>query len=113
MRSWRKNSKGEVRGENERIDRKTALRILTRGGAAYVLKEKELGSLEPGKWADLVVLDNNPMDPSIPDDKLSEIQVLMTVAGGKVVYDRATFVPPPADVRRAKDGMAFIDNETE
>ncbi|MCZ6750998.1 MAG: amidohydrolase family protein [Acidobacteria bacterium] len=109
----RKNSSGQVRGANERIDRKTALRILTRGGAAYVLREKELGSLEAEKWADLVVLDKNPLDPSIPDDKLSEIQVLMTVVGGRVVYDRATFVPPREDVRLAKDGMAIIDNETE
>jgi len=35
------------------------------------------------------------------------------VVGGKVVYDRATFVPPREDVRLAKDGMAIIDNETE
>jgi len=109
----RKTKSGEVRGGHERIDRKTALRILTRGGAAYVMKEKELGSIEAGKWADLVLLDRNPLDDSIPDEQLSEIQVLMTLAGGKVVYDRATFVPPAIDVRLGKDGMAHIDNETE
>ena len=108
-----KDERGELIGTDESVDRKTALRILTRNGAVYVMKEKELGSLEAGKWADLVVLDKNPLDPAIPDDKLSEIQVLMTVAGGKVIYDRATFVPPPVDVRLAKDGMPIIDNETE
>ena len=109
----RKDNKGEVRGAQERVDRKTALRILTQGGAVNVLRERELGSLEPGKWADLVVLDRNPLDPSMPDEKLSEIKVLMTVVGGQVVYDAETFTPPPADVRRAKDGEQFIDNETE
>ena len=106
----RKNKEGEVRAPSQRVDRKTALQILTRNGARAVLREDELGSIEPGKWADLVVLDNNPLDPSIPDDAISEIQVLMTVLGGEVVYDRATYVLPPADVRRARgEGVPFID----
>ena len=68
---------------------------------------------ELGKWADLVMLDKNPLDPSIPDEALSEIRVLMTLVGGKVVYDAETFTPPPPDVRRAKDREEFIDNTTE
>ncbi len=42
--------------------------------------------MEPGKIADLAVLDRNPLDPSIPDDDLSEIKFVATLIGGKLVY---------------------------
>jgi predicted amidohydrolase YtcJ len=110
----RKDKQGIVRAPRERVDRKAALRILTRGGASYALKEKELGSLEPGKLADLIVIDTNPLDTSaVAEDDLSKIQVLMTMVGGAVVYDAATFKPPAEDVRMARDGRSSIDNETE
>ncbi|MDA2935546.1 amidohydrolase family protein [Acidobacteria bacterium AH-259-D05] len=82
----RKIKDGRVFGPRERIDRSTALLMMTRWGADYVLREKELGSLEPGKLADLVVLDKNPLDRSIPDEALSDIKVLSTIIGGEVVY---------------------------
>ncbi len=82
----RKTHDGRVWGPREKIDRNTALRMMTRWGAEYVMREKEIGSIEPGKLADLVVLDKNPLDPGIPDEELSEIKVLMTVIGGKVAY---------------------------
>ncbi len=34
----------------------------------------------------MIVLDKNPLDPNIPDEDLSEIQVLNTLIGGEVVY---------------------------
>ena len=77
---------GRVWGPREKIDRKTALLMLTRWGAEYVLRENEIGSLEVGKLADLVVLDKNPLDSAIPDEELSEIKVLMTIIGGAVAY---------------------------
>ena len=78
-----------IRGAREAVDRLTALRILTINGAKYVLKEDVLGSIEPGKWADLVVLDRNPLDPAVPDDELENIQVLQTIVEGEVIYDGA------------------------
>jgi predicted amidohydrolase YtcJ len=83
----RKSGTGPQRGLKHAVDRKTALRIMTRWGAEYVLREDRIGSLEPGKLADLVVLDRNPLDPSIPDDQLGDIDVMMTIVGGNVVYD--------------------------
>ena len=83
----RRTRDGRVFGPRERIDRSTALLMMTRGGAEYVLRERELGSLEPGKLADLVILDKNPLDPDIPDDDLSEIKVMTTMIGGRVAYD--------------------------
>jgi predicted amidohydrolase YtcJ len=81
----RKTKSGRVYGEREKIDRATTLLMMTRWGAEYVLREGELGSLEKGKIADLAVLDQNPLDPNIPDDELSEIKFVATFIGGKLV----------------------------
>ncbi len=77
---------GQVFGARERIDRAQGLLMMTRWGAEYVLREDVLGSLEPGKFADLVVLDKNPLDRSVRDSDLSEIKVLATIIGGEVAY---------------------------
>ena len=82
----RKNKEGKVYGAREKLDRSTALLMMTRWGAEYVMREKEIGSLEVGKLADLVVLDKNPLDASVPDEALSQIRVLQTIIGGKVAY---------------------------
>jgi hypothetical protein len=82
----RKTRDGRVFGPRERIDRSTGLLMMTRWGSEYVMAEDKLGSIEPGKLADLVVLDRNPLDRSIPDEDLSEIQVLTTLIGGTVMY---------------------------
>ena len=82
----RRTSDGRVFGPQERIDRETALLMMTRWGGYYVLREDRVGSLEPGKLADLVVLDKNPLESSIPDEDLSDIKVLTTIIDGKVVY---------------------------
>ncbi len=87
----RRDGKGNVWGEHHALDRKTVIRMMTRWGAEYVLREKALGSIEPGKFADLIVLDKNPLDPARSDDELSEIKILMTMVGGKVVYQAADF----------------------
>ena len=77
---------GRVFGPREAIDRATALLMMTRWGADDVLRNQKLGSLEPGKLADLVVLDKNPLNEAIPDENLSEIKVVATIIGGEVAY---------------------------
>lgn len=77
---------GKVWGPEERVDRMTALRMATRWAAEYVLREKVLGSLEPGKWADLVVLDRDYA--SVADKELSQIKVVRTLVAGKTVYEQ-------------------------
>lgn len=62
----------------------TQLKALTIWGAYYVLREDRLGSLEPGKLADFVVLDRNLL--GIERDEIPDTQVLMTVIGGKTVH---------------------------
>ena len=82
----RRISDGRVFGPQEVIDRESALLMMTRWGAEYVLRENEIGSLEPGKYADLVILAQNPLNPNIPDQDLSEIKVVTTLIDGEVRY---------------------------
>lgn len=81
----RKDKDGRVWGGKNAVDRKTALLMATRWAAEYVLREDRLGSLEPGKWADLVVLDKDYF--TVADDDLSSIRGVLTMVGGKIVYD--------------------------
>ena len=85
----RKDEEGKVWGAKERVDRTTALRIATQNGANYMLKGDQLGSIEPGKFADLVVIDHDYM--SIPEDDISEIRSLMTLLGGKFIFLHTDF----------------------
>ena len=73
-----------VYGPGERTDRITQLKAITRWGAYYLLKEKVLGTLEPGKFADFIVLDKDYL--TVPEADIPNLQVLMTVVGGKTVH---------------------------
>jgi predicted amidohydrolase YtcJ len=74
----------KVYAPGEVTDRFTQLKALTRWGAYYLLRENSLGTLEPGKLADFIVLDRDFL--TIPDDDIPNTHVLMTVVGGKVVH---------------------------
>jgi len=65
------------------------LPMLTINGAYATFEEDVKGSLAPGKYADIVILSDNPL--TMPVEKLIEIEVLMTMIGGNVEYctDRA------------------------
>ena len=73
-----------VLAPEEGTDLLTQLKALTIWGAYYVLREDRLGSLEPGKLADFVVLDRDVF--SVPRDDIIKTKVLMTVIGGKTVH---------------------------
>ncbi len=79
-------ARGEPYAPQEAISVEEALRWYTLGAAYSVFAEHEVGSLEPGRWADLVVLSDHPLRAS--PGKLSEIEVCMTVVGGQVVFEK-------------------------
>ena len=73
---------GRVWQPEERIDRVHALKMWTRWAAEYVRHPDQLGSLEEGKWADLLVIDRDYF--TIPVDDILKIRPLMTMVGGKI-----------------------------
>jgi predicted amidohydrolase YtcJ len=67
------------------ISREDALIAYTRKNAYFVFQEDNLGSIQPGKLADLVVLDRDYL--TVPADDIRRIRPMMTVVGGRIVYD--------------------------
>lgn len=68
----------------EGTDLMTQLKALTIWGAYYLLREDRIGSLEEGKLADFVVLDQDLL--TIPEKDIPRVKVLMTVLGGKTLH---------------------------
>lgn len=66
------------------VTREQALIAHTRSNAWLLFKEQELGSLEPGKLADFLVLDRDYL--TVPESEIREIRPVMTVVGGRVVH---------------------------
>lgn len=75
---------GEVLGAEERISPMDALKAITINAAHQYFEEDQKGSIEPGKRADLVILDKNPLAVQAIDIK--DIKVLETIKGGKTIY---------------------------
>jgi predicted amidohydrolase YtcJ len=75
---------GRVVGPDERISPYDALRAVTATAAYQLKEEKTKGTLEPGKLADLVILDRNPLagDPLT----IKDITVVETIKEGRTVY---------------------------
>lgn len=80
----RKTKTGVVLGPDQRIDRMTALRAVTIDAAWQVFMDDQVGSIEPGKLADLVVLSGSPL--TAPD--LRDLLVDMTVIEGVTHFER-------------------------
>ncbi|MEO8505232.1 MAG: amidohydrolase [Acidobacteriota bacterium] len=75
----------------ERLTREEALRGFTLDAARSLFWENEIGSLEVGKRADLVVFASDPLDPkAVPDKDLATVPVDMTFVDGRIVYERAS-----------------------
>ena len=85
----RKNNRGDIVAPEEAIDRQTMLKMITVYPSYYVLKEKEIGTLEVGKLADFVVFNKDYL--TIPVDEIPTVFPLMTVVGGKTVVLRQEF----------------------
>jgi len=67
------------------ITREEALIAHTRSNAHFLFQEGNLGSLAPGKYADLLVLDRDYL--TVPADEIKDIKPLITMVGGKIVHD--------------------------
>lgn len=81
----RRAGDGRCLGEAECIDAETALRSVTIDAAYQIGKEDVLGSISPGKHADLVILDRNPLQ--VEPLQLTDINVMTTYLGGECVWN--------------------------
>jgi hypothetical protein len=78
-----------IRGPEETPSREDALRFYTLGSAWFSHDEDKRGSLEVGKLADLAVLSADYL--TVPSDKIGQIESVLTLLGGNVVYAAAPF----------------------
>jgi predicted amidohydrolase YtcJ len=67
------------------VTREEALIAHTRSNAVIVFQEGNLGSLAPGKYADLLVLDRDYL--TVPEDDIKDLKPVITMVGGRVVYE--------------------------
>jgi predicted amidohydrolase YtcJ len=79
-----KTNSGAKLGEG--IDLETGIRTLTINGAIAMMQEDVTGSIEVGKYADMIILNHNPLE--IPETSISETEVQKTIFNGEVVYER-------------------------
>jgi predicted amidohydrolase YtcJ len=80
----RKMKDGTVFFPDQRLSREEALRTYTLNGAYASFQEDLLGSLQPGKLADITVLSQDIM--TVPEDDILKTKVVMTIVGGRVLY---------------------------
>jgi predicted amidohydrolase YtcJ len=85
MAITRKTVSGAELNPEQRVTREEALRMWTIDGAYNGFDEKVKGSIEPGKLADMVVIDKEFL--TCPVDEIRQIEPVRTVVDGKIVYD--------------------------
>jgi len=82
----RKGRDGRVFGPEEAVSREEAIRLYTHDAAYLAWDENKKGSIEAGKFADLIVLDHDIMTE--PAAQILDTKVDITIVGGKIVYRR-------------------------
>jgi predicted amidohydrolase YtcJ len=84
-----KSSDGTLINAGQLLTRMEALRLYTAENGWFLKEEATLGTIEPGKLADLVVLTDDYFDPKrVPDDAIKKLKSVLTVVDGKVVHDQ-------------------------
>ncbi|GIP42245.1 exoenzyme regulatory protein AepA precursor [Paenibacillus sp. J45TS6] len=80
----RVTSSGKVLGAEQRIDALTALRAMTSYGAELNFEEAETGTIESGKRADFVILEEDPTE--VEPIRIKDISIFATLRDGKFIY---------------------------
>jgi predicted amidohydrolase YtcJ len=76
-------------GPENRLSREEALRLYTIGSAWFSQEEYLKGRIAPGQYADLAVLSDDYF--AVPEEKIKEIESVLTVVGGRIVYGAEDF----------------------
>ncbi len=88
----RKTERGIPFSTNQAITVSEALRMYTIDAAYASFDESVKGSIEPGKYADLAILQDNPL--TVEKEKIKEIHVVMTIVNGKIIYENKEITWP-------------------
>ncbi len=81
-----KNAAGALVNDKQQITREEALRLYTANNGWFLHEENKLGSIEPGKLGDVVVLNEDYFNSSkVPDEEIRRLKSVLTVVGGIVV----------------------------
>jgi predicted amidohydrolase YtcJ len=78
-----------IRDKSQNVTREEALRMYTLGSAWFTFDESRKGSLEPGKFADLAVLNADYF--TVPEDQIRSLESVLTIVGGRIVYAAGPF----------------------
>ncbi len=85
-----KNAAGELINDKQQLTREEALRLYTAENGWFTHEEDTLGTIEPGKLADVAVLSEDFLDAKkVPDDGIKKIRSVLTIVQGKVVHGDA------------------------
>ena len=76
------------------ISRESALIAHTRSNAYLFFRETDLGSIQPGRFADIVVTDKDYL--TVPNEQIKDIKSVLTMVGGRIVYDAAKDTASPS-----------------
>ena len=82
----RKTRYGNLFGKSNKIGVEQGLKSLTINAAWQIKMENKIGSIKPGKYADFVIIDQNPM--MVDPEKIKDIHVLQTIVNGNIVYKK-------------------------
>ena len=83
------NSFGNQVNPGQHLTREEGLRLRTKHNSYLLQMEDRIGSIEPGKYADLVVLDRDYF--AVPDVEIKRVRSLLTIVDGKIVHESDTF----------------------
>jgi predicted amidohydrolase YtcJ len=79
------NSLGDQVNAGQQLTREEAIRLFTRNNSWFLRMEDKIGSIEPGKLADVAVLDRDYF--TVPDADIKKVRSVLTIVDGKIVHD--------------------------
>jgi len=83
-----RNSSGVLINQGQTLTRMEALRLYTSENGWFLHEDDRLGTIEPGKLGDLVVLSADYFNPTaVPDEGIKKLRSVLTVVDGKVVHN--------------------------
>jgi predicted amidohydrolase YtcJ len=83
-----RNARGDLINDGQQISRKEVLRLYTADNAWFLREDGNIGTIEEGRWADLIVLSDDYFDARrVSDEAIKDVYSVLTVVNGRIVHD--------------------------